>query len=692
MTEQQQPLAGAHPNVPRTVLQAEQARLLYAGIPVSLAVNALIASILVATQRSVLNTESIMVWCTLLGATLVLRAVFAVNYGHAQLGALAHETWLTRFRIGTAATGIAWGLTSFLLFAGSDIPHQSFLAFAIAGMTAGAVTSLSIDLVSSLAFIIPALVPLIVRLLAESGEIPVAMGAMVTLYLVALILIARRTYISIRENICLRFEAVTREQDLRESEAQLIKAQEVAQTGSWNLDIPRNSLIWSLQVYRIFGISPGTPLTFAVFIGCVHPDDSGKVGAAWDAALRGVPYDIEHRIVVEGQVRWVRGRAQIEFDPEFQPLTGIGTVQDITERKRAAELLCKSAEEIEDLYNQAPCGYHSLDKDGIIRRINDTELAWLGYTRDEVVGRMKWSDLITSASLQTFRENFPRFMRDGFVRDLEYGIIRADGTIFIGLLNATAIYDPSGNFVMSRSTVVDITERKRAELQARELSAHLQVVREEEKASCAREIHDDLGSTLAALKMDAYWLVCKLEEEKEMEPLLECAQSMVGLLDVAVLATRRIISDLRPTILDDVGLAAALKWNSAQFQKRTGIECRVDCDEDEGCEDGLDKTQLINLFRIFQETLTNVARHSGASRVEVVFRQNVEEVALSISDNGCGLPDGHTVAPTSYGIRGMRERVEQLGGKIKFDSQPGSGFSVTVKLPLSAAPQKEANE
>ena len=361
-------------------------------------------------------------------------------------------------------------------------------------------------------------------------------------------------------------------------------------------------------------------------------------------------------------------------------------IRDITERYRAEESRRQSYEEIEDLYNDAACGYHSLDKDGVICRINDTELGWLGYTRDEVVGKVKFADLLTPVDAQSFWSNFPVLKLDGFIRDIECEIIRKDGTIFVGFINATAIYDPCGNYVMSRTAVVDITELKRAELESRELSKHLQIVREEEKASFAREIHDELGSTLAALKMDASWLAGKLSTETEMLPLQECVKSMSALLDTAVKSTRRIITDLRPSILDDYGLLAAIKWQAEQFQKRTGVECRVVCPscEDYDCEDKLDKMQSINLFRIFQEALTNVTRHSGASRVEAEFLPGNNEVILSISDNGRGLPEGHTIAPTSFGIRGMRERVVQLGGKIKFDTPSGGGFSLTVILPVLA--------
>ncbi|MBU4237274.1 MAG: response regulator [Proteobacteria bacterium] len=135
------------------------------------------------------------------------------------------------------------------------------------------------------------------------------------------------------------------------------------------------------------------------------------------------------------------------------------------ENKVLSQQLHKSFEEIEDLYNHAPCGYHSLDKDGIICRINDTELAWLGYTRDEVIGKLKWINLITPASQPVFWNNYPILKKQGFIRDIEYEILRKDGTVFIGLLNSSAIYDSNGDYVMSRSTIFDITERKQAETQ-----------------------------------------------------------------------------------------------------------------------------------------------------------------------------------------------------------------------------------
>ncbi len=240
-------------------------------------------------------------------------------------------------------------------------------------------------------------------------------------------------------------------------------------------------------------------------------------------------------------------------------------------------------------------------------------------------------------------------------------------------------------------------EHKRAERQLHELTMHIQTVREEEKARLAREIHDDLGSTLAVLKLRlTHLLDFELSEEMKKTPLFARLKIMPPLLENAIAATRRIITDLRPPQLDELGLLAALKWQAEQFNKLTGIECRVTCILSEVCDgcgacagciacDGqFDEKLTITLFRIFQESLANVARHSGASAVVAEFHPAGREIILSIRDDGRGLPEGHTIAPTSYGMRGMRERVEQLDGQIKFDNQPGGGLTVTVKLPQPA--------
>ena len=161
---------------------------------------------------------------------------------------------------------------------------------------------------------------------------------------------------------------------------------------------------------------------------------------------------------------------------EVNFLKAVANVLGMTiERERTEQALQKSAEEVLDLYNHAPCGYHSVDKDGVFVRVNDTELAWLGYTREEMIGKLKFSDVLTPESLKTFQESFPRFKAQGAIRDLEFDMVRKDGTILPVLLSATAITDSAGNYLASRSTIYDITARKRAENEVRML-ARLQSV------------------------------------------------------------------------------------------------------------------------------------------------------------------------------------------------------------------------
>ncbi len=262
---------------------------------------------------------------------------------------------------------------------------------------------------------------------------------------------------------------------LRESEASLRRAQAIAHVGSWQLDIAANRLAWSDEVFHIFRLPKRRTLTYDDFLGMVHPADRETVEHRWADALQGLPYDVEHRIQVGERVKWVRERATVEFDKDNKAVRGIGTIQDITELKLAEESAKKTAEEIHDLYNHAPCGYHSIDKDGTMVQINDTELLWLGYTRAEVVKRKNFSDFLTPEGLKTFGENFPKLKAEGLVQDLEFDMVRKDGTILPVLLSATAVQDSDGNYVMSRSTVYDITARRRAEDKIRRL-AHLQTV------------------------------------------------------------------------------------------------------------------------------------------------------------------------------------------------------------------------
>ncbi len=232
--------------------------------------------------------------------------------------------------------------------------------------------------------------------------------------------------------------------------------------------------------------------------------------------------------------------------------------------------------------------------------------------------------------------------------------------------------------------VQDITERKRAEAdiarshaQLRALSSHLQTVREEEKAHIAREIHDELGGLLTALNMDVFWLAKRTPPE--LAPLHEKLAAMTQLVSDAVQTTRRIATDLRPTLLDDIGLTAAIEWQVKEFQKRMGLNCQLTLP---AMETPLNKDYSIALFRILQESLTNIARHAAADRVDISLEWGESGIVLAVSDNGCGIAQERILNPQSHGVRGIYERAIHLGGSVDISGVPGAGTRVTVTLPL----------
>ncbi len=328
------------------------------------------------------------------------------------------------------------------------------------------------------------------------------------------------------------------------------------------------------------------------------------------------------------------------------------------------------------------------DANNKILKVNHSFTEITGYTNEEAIGKTPGMLHSGRHDKQFYRNMWQVLERDRFWSGEVWNRSK-NGMVYPEWLTITAVLGTEGQVTNYVGIFSDISDRKAGEQQFRELTAHIQTAREEEKTRIAREIHDDLGGTLTALKMDVYRLAGKLSGNQQTAPLLEHVESMTQLIDNAVGVTRRVISDLHPTILDDLGLAAALEWQSGQFRKRTGIACKVNGAEDRDDERKLDKAQAINLFRIFQEALTNVSQHSGATRVNVEFHQSDEEIILSISDNGRGLPEGYVIAQTSYGLRGMRERVAQLDGQIIFDSPPGGGLRVTVILPFAAGHNQE---
>jgi PAS domain S-box-containing protein len=352
-----------------------------------------------------------------------------------------------------------------------------------------------------------------------------------------------------------------------------------------------------------------------------------------------------------------------------------------------------------------------LDPEGVILTWGVGAERIEGYKGDEIIGR----HFAAFFRREDIRQNKPKkLLHDATIagRVLDEGWrLRKDGTKFWANVVITALRDQTGRLHGFGKVVRDATGRKRAEEDLRnlnekldervqertsqlaqtnrelrdsleqlhQLAARLQAVREEERTSIAREIHDDLGQALTAMKMDLVWIMQRLPGSDKA--LHTRAQSMLKVVDNAIVSVRRIATTLRPGMLDDIGLAAAIEWQAQDFQERSGIRCILDIRAD-NLE--LDDEHATAVFRTFQETLTNVARHSGATRVTVKLNDTPLELVFEVRDNGRGFDPEAEVSKKSFGLLGMKERALLLGGTFEIKGEPGHGTTVTLRVPKHA--------
>ena len=354
---------------------------------------------------------------------------------------------------------------------------------------------------------------------------------------------------------------------------------------------------------------------------------------------------------------------------------------DVTEVLRAEEQLRLSEEKYRLLFYANPLPMWIFEKDTLnIIDVNDAAIAQYGFARDEFV-KMNARELRDPEDVERFTA-FATSKRNIQESAGVWKHKRKDGSFLFAEVFAHDItFDGRpGRLVLAN----EITQKLEAERKLREsyaeirtLATHLQDVREEERAGIAREIHDELGQHLTGLKMDVSWISKRINPDQE--PIREKIKGIAGLLDDTVKIVRRISTELRPSILDDLGLIEAMEWQGQEFQRRSAIKVFFDS--------GIDDLELpgkmaIGIFRIYQESLTNVARHAFATEVHTSFNKQDGKLVLKIRDNGHGFNVDSIAKKKTLGLLGMKERTLILGGNYEITSSEGNGTLVSVTVPL----------
>lgn len=321
-----------------------------------------------------------------------------------------------------------------------------------------------------------------------------------------------------------------------------------------------------------------------------------------------------------------------------------------------------------------------------IVEVNCVFLRQYGVLEDEVLGRRCYEVTHRSSDICSPPLNacpLIETMRTGLHATAEHIHYDKEGRKIFVEVSTSPITDGRGKLRQVVHVSKDITERKKAEErlrdsreQLRRLSSHLQAVREQERTRISREIHDEMGQVLTALKLDLSWLTSKYEED----PLLsEKTKSMLTLIDSTIKSIKRLCSELRPGVLDDLGLSAAIEWQALEFQKHSGIACHLLC---EPSNIVLDRDRTTAVFRIFQEALTNAVRHANATEIRVELKKIDAEVILNVRDNGRGITEKELSRHQSFGLIGMRERARSFNGTFHIDGVSGEGTTVMMRIPL----------
>jgi len=722
--------------VQEDALLVEQTRLLYAGLPSAIAINVLLALILVSVQASVIAPNRLLIWVAILGPALLARTALALAWRrNKQPVENCAPLWIRRFRAAAIATGLAWGAGTVLLFPLGDIPRQAFLAFVLAGLSAGAFTLLAVDRISTRGFLASSLLPLIVCFWIEGGAIPLAMSVMGALYLISIVANAARVGGSFNEIIQLRIEAVNRERVLSESGKNLNQAQQIAHLGSSVWSAASSKLQWSDEYFRLWGLEPQSVApSYALFRNGIHPDDVARVEKILeDATQRGGLYDCEHRVVrPDGSVIHVHSRCEVTVDDAGKAILITGTVQDITAGKEAESKWHEVLERLQKIASRVPGVVYQfrMRPDGgfsfpfaseAIREIfrvspeqvrEDASRVFAVVHPDDLAATLD-SILVSARDLSPWRHEARIKFDDGTERWL-FG-------------NALPQREADGS-VLWHGFITDITERKQMEASLRQLNEQLenrvalrtadleQSRLEAERANRAKSEFLATMSHEIRTPMNGVIGMTEVLQQSSLDP---AQMQMVNIIHNSAFSLLGIINDIldfsrieagKLQIENEPMSAAAVVEEICRtldpLAIKNGVELTLFTDPAIPAlvmgDSGRLRQILVNLTSNAIKFTKGMQRQGRVSVRTLMAAGDDEHITLEfrVLDNGIGI-DGPTQSKlftpftqaesgtkrnyggTGLGLTISRQLATMMGGEITVQSEPGKGSLFSVHLPFA---------
>lgn len=519
-------------------------------------------------------------------------------------------------------------------------------------------------------------------------------------------------------------QRIQAEEEHQQSEERLRLAAEATELGTWYLDLLTRSFKWSDRCYAIFGLKPGTPMSYDIFISCLHPDDRERTNQAVMAALDPIntsTYDIEYRSIwpADGSIHWIsaKGRGHFEVvNGSLQATRMNGTTLDITPRVLAVEALRESERKYRSLFLVEPDALILIDKETMrILEANESALLLYGYDRETF---LSLNTLNISAIPDETRKLF--FSSD---LDLEYVVEsyhkKKDGLVFPVEVSRCA-FELCGRRVIYFA-IRDITERKRMETELEQahkeledrveqrtaeittvnlrlhqeivehketekelqehqqklldLSAEVSLAEERERRRIASELHDDIGQTLALCRI-------KIESALLSSPPIPIEQPILDARDMIISSiqkVRSLTSQLSPPLLYEVGFSAAMRWLADKLQQESGLHIEI---LGGTVRKELSEEVAVTLFQVVRELLVNISKHAKAHSTEIMINTTKTHIMISVKDDGIGFDVERIGKKDEFGLFNIRQKMNHLGGEISIHSETGKGTRISLKAPF----------